>query len=119
VCWSRETTPHRPRDADIKVTGPFAAATVSGSVAMTNSHILKNIVSSQSACQADQRPNRHRSVRNFLPGPATRDWKSMSQLKQKIRADSGNLATGGAIADIKLTGPGCIQNCKERCVWKM
>src|SRR5947199_7803808 len=43
VLLARNDTLTARADADITVTGPIAAATVSGNVAMTNSHILKNI----------------------------------------------------------------------------
>ncbi len=96
-------------DADIGVTGPLAAATVSGNVALTNSKFLKNIdlipigLPGRPAPQAPaERPELF-----SLPAPPLRDWKFDVAIKTKdpvlIR---GNLATGQATTDLKLTGTG-------------
>jgi hypothetical protein len=96
-------------DADVAVTGPFAAATVSGNVALTNSKFLKNIdlipigLPGRPAPQAPaERPELF-----TLPAPPLRDWKFDVAIKTKdpvlIR---GNLATGEATTDLKLVGTG-------------
>ena len=108
VLVARNDTLTARADADIKVTGPFAAATVSGNVAMTNSHILKNIdlIPIGLPGRPAPEPPSERPQISF-PDPPLRDWKFDVAIKTKdpvlIR---GNLATGGAIADIKLMGTG-------------
>ncbi|PYJ20694.1 MAG: hypothetical protein DME99_09360 [Verrucomicrobia bacterium] len=95
-------------DADIKVTGPFASANVTGNVAITNSHFLKNIDLIPIGLPGRPAPEPPSSRPDFsFPAPPIRDWKFDVVIKTKdpvlIR---GNLATGGAIADLKLTGTG-------------
>ena len=96
-------------DADVAITGPFAAGKVSGNVALTNSKFLKNIdlipigLPGRPAPQAPaERPELF-----SLPAPPLRDWKFDVAIKTKdpvlIR---GNLATGEATTDLKLTGTG-------------
>ena len=108
VLVARNDTLTARADADVKVTGPFATATVSGNVAMTNSHILKNIdlIPIGLPGRPAPEPPSERPQISF-PDPPLRDWKFDVAIKTKdpvlIR---GNLATGGAIADIKLTGTG-------------
>jgi len=108
VLLARNDTLTARADADVTVTGPFATATVSGNVAMTNSHILKNIdlIPIGLPGRPAPEPPSERPQISF-PDPPLRDWKFDVAIKTKdpvlIR---GNLATGGAIADIKLTGTG-------------
>jgi autotransporter translocation and assembly factor TamB len=95
-------------NADVKVTGPFANANVTGTIAMTNSHILKNIELIPIGLPGRPAPEPPSSRPDFsLPLPPFRDWKFDVAIKTKdpvlIR---GNLATGGAIVDLKLTGTG-------------
>jgi autotransporter translocation and assembly factor TamB len=95
-------------NADIKVTGPLARADVTGNVAITNSHFLKNIDLIPIGLPGRPVPEPPSSRPEFsLPEPPIRDWKFNVAIKTKdpvlIR---GNLATGGAIADLKLTGTG-------------
>ena len=95
-------------NADIKVTGPFASANVTGTIAMTNSHFLKNIDLIPIGLPGRPAPEPPSSRPDFsLPLPPFRDWKFDIAIKTKdpvlIR---GNLATGGAIVDLKLTGTG-------------
>ena len=95
-------------DADIKVTGPFASANVTGNVAITNSHFLKNIDLIPIGLPGRPAPEPPSSRPDFsFPAPPIRDWKFDVAIKTKdpvlIR---GNLATGGAIGDLKLTGTG-------------
>ena len=108
VLLARNDTLTARADADLKVTGPFAGATVSGNVAMTNSHILKNIDLIPIGLPGRPAPEPPSERPEFsFPDPPVRDWKFDVAVKTKdpvlIR---GNLATGGAIADIKLGGTG-------------
>jgi hypothetical protein len=94
-------------DADVKVSGPFTSATVTGTVALTNSQFLKNLdlipigLPGRPAPQPVSRPE------ISFPRPPLRDWKFDLALKTKdpvlIR---GNLANGGATSDLHLTGTG-------------
>ena len=95
-------------NADIKVTGPFASANVTGDIAMANSHFLKNIDLIPIGLPGRPAPKPPSARPEFsFPEPPLRDWKFDVAIKTKdpvvIR---GNLATGGAIADLKLTGTG-------------
>lgn len=95
-------------DADVKVAGPLTAANVTGTVALTNSQFLKNLdlmpigLPGRPAPQ----PPSSRPVFSF-PQPPIRDWKFDVTIKTKdpflIR---GNLANGGAISNLRLTGTG-------------
>jgi len=110
VLLARNDTLTARANADITVTGPIATATVSGNVAMTNSHILKNIdlipIGLPGRPAPEPRLIEERPQFSF-PNPPLRDWKFNVAIKTKdpvlIR---GNLATGGAIVDIKLGGTG-------------
>jgi autotransporter translocation and assembly factor TamB len=108
VLLARNDTLTARADADITVSGPIATATVSGNVAMTDSHILKNIdliPIGLPGRPAPEPPSQRPQI--SFPNPPLRDWKFNVAIKTKdpvlIR---GNLATGGAIADIKLGGTG-------------
>jgi hypothetical protein len=95
-------------DADLKVTGPFLTATATGNVAITNSHFLKNIDLIPIGLPGRPAPQPPASRPEFsLPDPPLRNWKFDVAIKTKdpilIR---GNLATGGATTDLKLTGTG-------------
>ena len=95
-------------NADLKIIGPLAAATVTGNVAMTNSHFLKNIDLIPIGLPGRPAPQPPSDRPDFsLPTPPLRDWKFDVAIKTKdpvlIR---GNLATGGATGDLKLTGTG-------------
>ena len=109
VLLARNDTLTARANADIKITGPFAAATVTGNVAMMNSHFLKNIdliPIGLPGRPAPQAPTERPEFFSF-PSPPLRDWKFDVAIKTKdpvlIR---GNLATGGATGDLKLTGTG-------------
>src|SRR6266404_4762439 len=96
-------------DADVRITGPFAAATVSGNVALTNTRFLKNIDLLPIGLPGRPAPQAPTERPGFfsLPSPPFRDWKFDVTIKTKdpvlIR---GNLATGEATTDLKLTGTG-------------
>ena len=72
VLVARNDTLTARADADITVKGPFATATVSGNVAMTNSHILEEHRphSDRPAWQTSARAA-IRAAANFFSGPAT------------------------------------------------
>jgi hypothetical protein len=108
VLLARNDTLTVRADADVKVMGPFAAATVTGNVAMTNSHFLKNIDLIPIGLPGRPAPQPPSARPEFsLPNPPFRDWKFDVAIKTKdpmlIR---GNLATGGATSDLKLEGTG-------------
>jgi autotransporter translocation and assembly factor TamB len=95
-------------NADLRITGPFAAATVTGNVAMTDSHFLKDIDLLPIGLPGRPAPQPPSERPDFsLPAPPFRDWKFDVAIKTKdpvlIR---GNLATGQAIGDLRLTGTG-------------
>jgi len=109
VLVARNDTLTARADGDVKITGPFAAATVSGNVALTNSWFLKNIdlIPIGLPGRPAPQPRAERPEFFSLPGPPFRDWKFDVAIKTKdpvlIR---GNLATGEATTDLKLTGTG-------------
>src|SRR5947199_2238297 len=95
-------------DADIKLTGPLNSANVTGTIAMTNSQFLKNLDLLPIGLPGRPAPQPPASRPNFsIPKPPLRDWKFDVAIKTKdpflIR---GNLANGGAISDLHLTGSG-------------
>ncbi len=95
-------------DADIKIAGPFNSANVTGTIAMTNSQFLKNLDLIPIGLPGRPAPQPPASRPNFsIPQPPFRDWKFDVAIKTKdpflIR---GNLANGGAISDLHLTGSG-------------
>jgi len=109
VLIARNDTLTARADADVRITGPFAAATVSGNVALTNSRFLKNIdlIPIGLPGRPAPQPPAERPEFFSLPSPPFRDWKFDVAIKTKdpvlIR---GNLATGQATTDLKLTGTG-------------
>jgi len=95
-------------DADVKVTGPLKNATVTGNVALTNSQFLKNIDLLPIGLPGRPAPQPPTERPDFsVTEPPIRDWKFDVTIKTKdpflIR---GNLANGGAISDLHLTGTG-------------
>ncbi|MBA3883138.1 MAG: translocation/assembly module TamB domain-containing protein [Chthoniobacterales bacterium] len=97
-------------DANISVNGPLAGATVSGNVAITNSRFLKNIDLIPIGLPGRPAPAPEPPAATpdlSFPNPPLRDWKFDVAIKTKdpflIR---GNLANGGALVDMKLTGTG-------------
>jgi autotransporter translocation and assembly factor TamB len=109
VLVARNDTLTARADGNVRVTGPFAAATVSGNVALTNTRILKNIdlIPIGLPGRPAPQPPTERPEFFSLPGPPFRDWKFDVAIKTKdpvlIR---GNLATGEATTDLKLIGTG-------------
>ena len=95
-------------DADVRVIGPLKSATVTGNVALTNSSLLKNIDLIPIGLPGRPAPQPPSDRPDFsVPQPPIRDWKFDVAVKTKdpflIR---GNLANGGAIVDLHLTGTG-------------
>jgi len=109
VLVARNDTLTARADADVRITGPLAAATVSGNVALTNTRFLKNIDLLPIGLPGRPAPQAPAERPEFfsLPSPPFRDWKFDVTIKTKdpvlIR---GNLATGKATTDLKLTGTG-------------
>ena len=75
---------------------------------MTNSHILKTIDLIPIGLPGRPAPKPPSARPEFsFPEPPFRDWKFDVAIRTKDPVDiRGNLATGGAIADLKLTGTG-------------
>jgi autotransporter translocation and assembly factor TamB len=95
-------------DADIKITGPFTGASVTGTIAMTNSQFLKNLDLLPIGLPGRPPPQPPSSRPVFsIPQPPLRDWKFDVAIKTKdpvlLR---GNLANGKALMDVHLTGNG-------------
>ena len=95
-------------DANLKATGPVTSATVKGNVALTNSHFLKDIDLIPIGLPGRPAPQPVEDRPDFsITEPPMRDWKFDVAIKTKdpfsIR---GNLANGGAIADLHLGGTG-------------
>ncbi|HEV3409997.1 MAG TPA: translocation/assembly module TamB domain-containing protein, partial [Chthoniobacterales bacterium] len=97
-------------DADIRVVGPLNSATVSGNIGITNSQFLKNLdlipIGMPGRPPPAPKPPAARPDLSF-PNPPLRDWKFDIAIRTKdpfvIR---GNLANGGALVDMKLSGTG-------------
>jgi autotransporter translocation and assembly factor TamB len=95
-------------NADIQFRGPINAVAVTGNVSLTNSQFLKNldlIPIGLPGRPAPQPPASHPQL--SFPDPPLRDWKFDVAIKTRdpvlIR---GNLATGGAVADLHFVGTG-------------
>lgn len=105
---ARDDTLTARADADVRVVGPLKSATVTGSVALTNSSLLKNIdlIPIGLPGRPAPQPPSHRPDFS-IPDPPIRDWKFDVKVTTKdpflIR---GNLANGGAVVDLQLTGTG-------------
>ena len=95
-------------DADVKVGGPLSAANVTGTIALTNSQVLKNLDLMPIGLPGRPAPQPPSSRPNFsIPQPPVRDWKFNVTIKTKdpvlLR---GNLANGKAVSELHLTGTG-------------
>jgi len=95
-------------DVDIKISGPFQTANVTGTIATTNSQFLKNLDLIPIGLPGRPAPQPPSSRPDFsIPQPPFRDWTFDIAIKTKdpflIR---GNLANGGAVSDLHLTGTG-------------
>jgi autotransporter translocation and assembly factor TamB len=108
VLVARNDTLTARADADLRVVGPLKTATVTGNVALTNSSLLKNIDLLPIGLPGRPAPQPPSDRPDFsVPQPPIRDWKFDIAVTTKdpfmIR---GNLANGGAIADLHVTGTG-------------
>ncbi|MBA3881907.1 MAG: translocation/assembly module TamB domain-containing protein, partial [Chthoniobacterales bacterium] len=97
-------------DADVRVQGPLATASVTGTVALTDSHFLKNIdlipIGLPGRPAPRPKPPSTETALSF-PAPPLRDWKFDVAVKTKEPFQvRGNLANGGAIVDLHLGGTG-------------
>ncbi len=95
-------------DANLKVTGPAATATVKGNLALTNSHFLKDIDLIPIGLPGRPAPEPVEERPDYsIKTPPLRDWKFDVAIKTKdpfsIR---GNLANGNALIDLHLGGTG-------------
>ncbi len=95
-------------DADIRVSGPLASATVTGNVALTDSHILKNIELIPIGLPGRPPPQPPAATPELsVTTPPLRDWRFDVTITTKSPVEiRGNLASGGATVDLKLTGTG-------------
>jgi translocation-and-assembly-module (TAM) inner membrane subunit TamB-like protein len=108
VLVARNDTVTARADADVRVNGPLKAATVTGNVALTNSSLLKNIDLLPIGLPGRPAPQPPTDRPDFsVTEPPIRDWKFDVAVTTKdpflIR---GNLANGGAVVDLHLTGTG-------------
>lgn len=108
ILVARNDTLTARADADIRVVGPVKAATVTGTVALTNSSLLKNVDLIPIGLPGRPAPQPPSDRPDFsIPQPPIRDWKFDVVVKTKdpfmIR---GNLASGGANVDLRATGTG-------------
>ncbi len=108
VLVARNDTLTARADADLRVVGPVKAATVTGSVALTNSSLLKNVDLLPIGLPGRPAPQPPTERPDFsVPQPPIRDWKFDIKVTTKdpflIR---GNLASGGAVVDLHVTGTG-------------
>ncbi len=95
-------------DANIGVTGPLASATVAGTAALTDSHILKNIELIPIGLPGRPPPQPPSATPELsVTTPPLRDWKFNVAITTKNPVEiRGNLARGAATVDLKLTGTG-------------
>src|SRR5205823_123092 len=105
---ARNDTVTARADADIKINGPLNSANVTGTVAMTNSHFLKNLDLIPIGLPGRPAPQPPSARPDFsFRDPPLRDWKFDVAIKTKepflIR---GNLANGGAVSDLHFIGTG-------------
>src|SRR5204862_6260611 len=108
VLVARNDTLTARADADVKIVGPLKNATVTGNVALTNSSLLKNIDLIPIGLPGRPAPQPPSDRPDFsVPQPPIRDWNFDVMVKTKdpfmIR---GNLANGGAIVGLPVTGTG-------------
>ena len=91
-------------DADVKVEGPVNSASVTGTVALTNSHFLKNLDLLPIGLPGRPAPEPPASRPQFsFPDPPFRNWKFDVAIKTKNPFEiRGNLANGKAIVDLQL-----------------
>jgi TamB, inner membrane protein subunit of TAM complex len=108
ILIARNDTLTARADANLKVTGPVASATVKGNVALTNSQFLKDIDLIPIGLPGRPAPQPLENRPDYsIKVPPLRDWKFDIAIKTKDPfAIRGNLANGGAIIDLHLGGTG-------------
>src|SRR5207248_459062 len=105
VLVARNDTLTARADADVRITGPFAAATVSGNVALTNTRFLKNIDLLPIGLPGRPAPQAPTERPEFfsLPSPPFRDWKFDVTI-------TGPFAAGTVRGNVSLTNPRFLKN---------
>ncbi len=101
-------------DTDLKLVGPLAAATASGTVFITNSKFFRDIdilpISLPGRPKPKLNPRSAPSGKNIsFDKPPLRDWKFDIDIKTKNNDPfriRGNLANGAAAVDLKFAGTG-------------
>ena len=108
VLVARNDTLTARADADVKIVGPLKAATVTGNVALTNSSLLKNIDLLPIGLPGRPAPQPPSDRPDFsIVEPPIRDWKfDLAVTTKDPFMVRGNLANGGAIVDLHVTGTG-------------
>jgi hypothetical protein len=108
VLVARNDTLTARADANVKVVGPLKNATVTGTVALTNSSLLKNIDLLPIGLPGRPAPQPASDRPDFsVPQPPIRDWKfDLAVTTKDPFMVRGNLANGGAIVDLHVTGTG-------------
>ena len=94
-------------DADLQFRGPLKSVNVTGNVLLTNSHLLKNLDLIPISLPGRPPPQPAAARPQLTLPPFFHDWKFDVAIKTKdsvlIR---GNLATGGAVVDLRFIGAG-------------
>jgi autotransporter translocation and assembly factor TamB len=94
-------------NADIRLQGPISSVNVTGNVALTNSHVLKNLDLIPITLPGRPPPQPAVAHPRLILPPQFKDWKFDVAITTKdpvlVR---GNLATGGAIVDLRFAGAG-------------
>jgi autotransporter translocation and assembly factor TamB len=108
VLLARDDTMTIRADSDLQITGPLTSAKIAGNLALTNSHFLKNIDLIPIGLPGRPAPRPPAAQPEFsIPDPPFRDWQFDVVIKTKDPVGiRGNLATGAATADLRLTGTG-------------
>ena len=94
-------------DSDLKIAGPFNAASVTGNAALTKSRFVRDVEILPIELPGRPAPKPRQTEAGFSLKPPFADWKFDVAIKTKdpflIR---GNLTNGSGAADLKLGGTG-------------
>ena len=96
-------------DSDVRVTGPFAAASVTGDIGITKSRFFKEIeiLPLELPGRPAPKPPPLPSTTPSIGVPPFRDWKFALKIHTKDPfIIQGNLANGAALIDLNLGGTG-------------
>ena len=96
-------------DSDVRVTGPFAAATVAGDIGITKSRFFKEveILPLELPGRPAPKPPPAPAMTPSIDIAPIRDWKFALKIHTKDPfLIHGNLANGAALVDLKLGGTG-------------